>query len=224
MAQAVCARLAVCEDRRNADPMNEATLELRRLRREMKNTTQRMQRLRPTEAIPCLRVSNARRRVAVCLYQLQGGDLSLACAYIAQQLGSVGVPDGEEVQNAIVAWNEAAVANLPHEEFLAPTQPDNIRALAKAEAFAREAALVGWVREQNETKGLAPSARNAMAHFDLINDTQPLERAVADRPRSGASRHTWICRWARRWQISRGFFKPGVRLALEDRRAKVGIF
>ena len=200
--------------------MNQATSELRRLNREIRNTAQRLRRRQGVAVIENVHISSAQQQVAVCLYQLQGGDISLARAYLQQKMGRASVHGTEALQKAIVAWRDAAASNRSA-DILPPTEGSSTRALARARAFEREATLVGWVRQQNEDKGLAPSTQNTLAHDLLLRSTEVEGYAAAHGQMSSRGRRKWIRRWAKRWQVTRGTFKPGLRLPLEERRAKV---
>ena len=70
-------------------------------------------------------------------------------------------------------------------------------------------------------KGLAPS--NAAVWREHITAADAADARACAAPAHATtlrSRNQWIARWSRRWNIRRGFFKPGERLPLDTRRAK----
>ena len=95
-------------------------------------------------------------------------------------------------------------------------------ALAEASKFVREKRLFQWVRAQNSSKGLAPSyaalwRQWAHAAEGEVPDACPDTVGLARTAKSKAQR---MRRWARRWIVVRGCYKPGPRLELDRLRSK----
>ena len=95
-------------------------------------------------------------------------------------------------------------------------------ALAEAWKFVKEKRLFEWVRAQNSSKGLAPSfaalwrqwAHATEGEFpDACHDPVGLAR-------TGKTKAQRLRRWARRWIVVRGCYKPGRRLELGRLRSK----
>ena len=95
-------------------------------------------------------------------------------------------------------------------------------ALAEAETFLKEKQLFKWVKEQNSQKGLAPSYSALWRQW--TQETESPSQAACDddvgRPRDQKQRTQRMRRWARRWIVIRGCYKPGPRLDLETLRGK----
>ena len=95
-------------------------------------------------------------------------------------------------------------------------------ALAEAYKFVRERSLFQWVRAQNRSKGLAPSyaalwRQWAHAAEAEVPDAGPDTAGFARSAKHKAQR---MRRWARRWIVVRGCYKPGPRLELDRLRSK----
>ena len=95
-------------------------------------------------------------------------------------------------------------------------------ALEEACKFLKEQRLFQWVRAQNSSKGLAPSYAalwRQWAHAtenefpDACHDPVGLAR-------TGKTKAQRLRRWARRWIVVRGCYKPGPRLELDRLRSK----
>ena len=95
-------------------------------------------------------------------------------------------------------------------------------ALEEACKFLKEQRLFEWVRAQNSSKGLAPSyaalwrqwAHATEGEFpDACHDPVGLAR-------TGKTKAQRLRRWARRWIVVRGCYKPGPRLELDRLRSK----
>ena len=95
-------------------------------------------------------------------------------------------------------------------------------ALEEACKFLKEQRLFQWVRAQNRSKGLAPSyaalwrqwAHATEGEFpDACHDPVGLAR-------TGKTKAQRLRRWARRWIVVRGCYKPGPRLELDSLRSK----
>ena len=157
--------------------------------------------------------------VAVALLHLQHQDATLAVQYLLQHPPeAVAAPECNA--ETVHAWEAQRVA-AGHEDPLEPASTPGRTALKIARAFCRERQLFTWVREQNVQKGLAPSnAAVWREHITAGDATNTRATAAPAHARTLRSRNQWIARWSRRWNIRRGFFKPGERLPLETRRTK----
>ena len=95
-------------------------------------------------------------------------------------------------------------------------------ALAEAGKFLKEKQLFDWVKEQNSRKGLAPSYSALWRQWTHETESQGPEACDDElgRPRDQKQRTQRVRRWARRWIVIRGCYKPGPRLDLETLRGK----
>ena len=95
-------------------------------------------------------------------------------------------------------------------------------ALAEACTFVREKRLFDWVRDQNSRKGLAPSYSALWRQWAHERESQDHDACLDQfgRPRSQKHRTQRMRRWARRWIVIRGCYKPGPRLDLDTLRSK----
>ena len=93
-------------------------------------------------------------------------------------------------------------------------------ALAEAEKFLKEKQLFDWVKEQKSGKGLAPSYSALWRQWTHETESQRPEACDDElgRPRNQKQRTQRMRRWARRWIVIRGCYKPGPRLDLETLR------
>ena len=92
-----------------------------------------------------------------------------------------------------------------------------------AASFLEEQQLATWVRQQNATKGLAPSGTAVWGEFaggrlDSVTDSFSSERAAP--PKTVRTRNQWLTRWARRWGFRRGSFQSGDVLTPATLRRK----
>ena len=95
-------------------------------------------------------------------------------------------------------------------------------ALAEAWKFVKEKRLFEWVKDQNSRKGLAPSYAalwRQWAHEAESQDPDACHDPVG-LARTGKTRRQYMRRWARRWIVVRGCYKPGPRLDLDTLRSK----
>ena len=199
--------------------MDAAAQELHRLRVALKRTREKKRRLERGSVVPGVVVSDYHRRVAVCLCLLGKGTAEVATAYLQRNARG---PSGEASRALAIAvgrWTRAAVEG-GSDDLLAPFHRVNVVALRKARRFLQEAKLVDWVRQQNEVKGLAPTAEATLRQHYSHSSGAPLA-VDGEMPRTGAGRRKWMCRWAKRWAVSRGMLKAGTVVPLEERRAKV---
>ena len=96
-------------------------------------------------------------------------------------------------------------------------------ALAEACKFVKERRLFDWVREQNSRKGLAPSYSALWRQWaDETDSPDPdaTRTRSAELPTVQKHRTQRMRRWARRWVVIRGCYKPGPRLEPETLRRK----
>ena len=96
-------------------------------------------------------------------------------------------------------------------------------ALAEAWKFVKEKRLFDWVKEQNSRKGLAPSYAALWRQWAHETEGQDPDAALtrsAEPPKAQKHRTQRMRRWARRWIVVRGCYKPGPRLELETLRSK----
>ena len=94
--------------------------------------------------------------------------------------------------------------------------------LAEACKFVREKRLFDWVRDQNSRKGLAPSYSALWRQWAHETESQDPDACLDQfgRPRAQKHRTQRMRRWARRWIVIRGCYKPGPRLDLDTLRSK----
>ena len=95
-------------------------------------------------------------------------------------------------------------------------------ALAEACKFVREKRLFDWVKDQNSRKGLAPSYSALWRQWAHETESQDPDACHDQfgRPRDQKNRTQRMRRWARRWIVIRGCYKPGPRLDLETLQGK----
>ena len=176
-------------------------------------------RLERGSVVPGVVVSDYHRRVAVCLCLLGKGGADLATQYLQRNARGASGDASRALAIAVGRWTRAAVEGGT-DDLLAPLHRVNVVALRKARRFLQEAKLVDWVRQQNEVKGLAPTAEATLRQHYSRSSGAPLA-VDGEMPRTGAGRRKWMCRWAKRWAVSRGMLKAGTVVPLEERRAKV---
>jgi hypothetical protein len=108
-------------------------------------------------------------------------------------------------------WYSALSADSQSELRIAlPGDELGLRRLEEAQAFLRELQLVSWVREQNASKGVAPTS------------TLILEQAGPDLLRSCRKQNQfrWVRRCMTRWGGHRARFGHGDQLSQEEFREK----
>ena len=108
------------------------------------------------------------------------------------------------------------------EVLVKPATKQGKLALAEAWKFVKEKRLFEWVKDQNRRKGLAPSYAalwRQWAHEAESQDPDACHDPVG-LARTGKTRRQYMRRWARRWIVVRGCYKPGPRLDLDTLRNK----
>ncbi len=92
----------------------------------------------------------------------------------------------------------------------------------EADKFTQEADLHQWTRDQNSTRGIAPTSRRLVEQRTAPTSSREHD---AGKPHEATTALTkknlqWIRRWARRWNIRRGKVRAGPRLRLADARRR----
>ena len=128
------------------------------------------------------------------------------------------------------AWSQdqisAEVESLTHytkDLLMKPPTKRGKMALAEACKFVREKRLFDWVRDQNSRTGLAPSYSALWRQWaDETDSPDPdaTRTRSAELPTVQKHRTQRMRRWARRWVVIRGCYKPGPRLDLDTLRSK----
>lgn len=109
------------------------------------------------------------------------------------------------------AWHGALSAEC-QDGLLSPPPHDKlaVRYLAEANKFMKEFRLIGWVRDQNTSKGVAPTSSL------IVEQADP--DLVQSRNRKNQSR--WVRKCMRRWGGRRARFSHGDQLSQEEFRMK----
>lgn len=139
-------------------------------------------------------------RKVLAVYILSKWDLPLALL-AAQRLSclpklSEAFPTTDFVRTLFVQYNRDDLLNF-HDD----------RAWAKARSFAkqfvceRDAWL--WVKQQNLSKGVAPSATELYHYYE----SKALDPIPVGEPRR-RTLHRWVGRWRRRWGVRRTHLRP----------------
>lgn len=150
-------------------------------------------------------VTHRMKDIALRLYALAGLKTDAPLRYLMLQGRAASEADVCGWYAALPAPAQAALVCPPPEDRIAA------RRLSEARKFFEELSLVTWVREQNLTKGVAPTS-------GLI-----LERAGSGLVRSGRpkNRFRWVRRFMKHWGGQKGRFGHGDELSQEEFRAKV---
>lgn len=145
------------------------------------------------------------RAVSLRVLALSGFDYEAAVRYLALKKRR---GNEQEVRD----WFGAL--SVEQQAFLASPPADDVRAgrqLAEASKFLAEKHLVAWVKEQNETKGLAPSPAVVLEHAPAGMDLRGKRNEKRRRVRRTLSR----------WGVRKCSLSGGDRVSAEDFRKKV---
>ena len=136
-------------------------------------------------------------------------------------------PHGDDVVHSPripVHWRRTIldqVAALTEDELLALERPQGkqIQLRAKARQFQTEVALVDYVHARNQ-RGLTVSSRAVLERKGFLLDPAAVHShaRLTKLSRPGLK---WIARWQKRHGLSRGRFRQGCGLTLEQQRTKV---
>lgn len=145
------------------------------------------------------------RGVAMRLLCVSDFDVSVVGKYLERKRR-------RETAEDVIAWTE----DLPEERLAqldeATDDMASNRQLAEARKFMQEDWLASWVQEQNETKGLAPSAKAVL---------EAAGPSVAQ-GRFQDNRYRWVRRFMGRWGGKRVRLSGGDSLSDEELHRKVG--
>ena len=78
------------------------------------------------------------------------------------------------------------------------------------------------MREQNESKGMAPTITRTFAKYESWLGSVAPETRHQKLPKTLAGIWYWGKGWASQWEVTGGMLKANVRLPLEQKRAKAG--
>ena len=117
-----------------------------------------------------------------------------------------------------VLLTQAAIHNLFRavelDHLLAFHDVDNAawaRARKRARQYLNEAATWRWLRDQNISHAVAPSAVTVYKH------------CMGTVPASTRSMHRWTAKWRRRWSVHRGALSPQISVDVAALQAKAGL-
>ena len=144
--------------------------------------------------------------VSLRLLLIADGNCGLAVQYLRMK--------GRQASEAdINAWH-AELGPHDRERLLRPPVADktSVRQLAEAQKFAKEARLVQWVDDQNQSKGLAPTSSLILEHSGgLVLSRNP------------KNKFRWLRKCMHRFGCRRSRFAHGEQLSDEDFRSKAGM-
>ena len=140
--------------------------------------------------------------------------------------------DWPQNQRAVVPWSPehlrqeiSILTESAKELLLQPATERGERAVSAAMKFLKERALLAWVQNQNNDKGLTPSYAALWRQYSVEVDRQPngLQGEPDAAPASERHKRQRVRRWSRRWRVVQGRYKAGLRLPLETLRQKANV-
>ena len=142
--------------------------------------------------------------VALSIFALADLTVDAPLKYLSMQGRAASEADVRGWHAALPAEAQAGLGNALPDDVL------GMRRRAEARRFLSELRLVSWVREQNLSKGVAPTS------------TLTLERAAPDLVHGGhkKSKYRWVRRRMSRWGGHRARFGHGDQLSQEEFRQK----
>ena len=162
------------------------------------------------------------QQVALIMYFLSGHNADACAAYLQKQARRRGgaTVDPPVLARLVEDWFMSADIGY----FVGATQEgaagENVGLCRRARTFLREWELAQWVRQQNRSKGIAPSTSLVLERF---NDAAAAESTAA----APAPKHAWLPSgrmWARRWRLRWGARLSRIPatelLPLDAKRAK----
>ena len=160
-------------------------------------------------------------RVALALQALAPDDEAAAREYVTTVIGASRSRTCIHGSNFAAWLKDHMEAGL--EPVLSPTTDLGKRALQRARQFLEERALHAWVRDANQSKGLAPKGKNIWREYRRSAGDQLHWIAVRcgkGTEKAARARQQWVRRWARRWTIRKGQFKAGDRMSAAELESK----
>ena len=123
----------------------------------------------------------------------------------------------------VLAWSQTVSAEPSTDHDVISAEPSASKELMAAQQFLLESRVYDWVRHQNVAKGLTPMMKHILAQYQRLAEDPCAAAGSTPLPKTPGGRWKWGKRWTRRWNVFDGELKAGVRLPLEQRRAKAAL-
>ena len=159
------------------------------------------------------------RQVALHLRQQCEGRTEVALDYLAKQgcHRESGQPWTDE---DIREWSHTISVEPSADSDVISDESSISTEFKAAHQFLLESRVYDWVRHQNEAKGLTPMMKHTVARYERIANDSSAATSSKALPKTPSGRWKWGKRWTRRWKVFDAELKAGVRMPLEQRRAK----
>ena len=201
--------------------METVSQHLAEARRALRNAQRRKRRVEASQKLKAGAI-DFHRRVAVHLRDRCGGRTEVALDYLTRK-GCHREGGQPWTSSDVLEWSETISAEPSADAAVISAAPSPSTELKAAQQFLLERRMYDWVRHQNEVKGLTPTITDTLVQYGRLADDPSAEAESTPLPKTRSGRWKWGKRWTYRWDVGNGDLKAGVRLPLEQRRAKAAL-